>query len=189
MLFFNIITFNLLEINGGYIVRVKLESLISEFSLVEKDEVSKEENTAIPHVEVVVHDGLIDDDLLLERAIFDSFLSVVVELKSLLELLLGVHIVLVGLDDWHAALTGLDDLELEITDEVIVVLKWNVRLDCDGLSVLFLISSGVEVTGELEKSLSWVAVEFLCSFYVIVKRFNFWDTNGITWCWCTESWH
>jgi len=186
---FDIIPFNLLEINGSNIVRMKLESLVSKLSLVEKDEVSEEENTAIPHVEVVVHDGLVYDDLLLEWAIFDSFLSVVVELQSLLELLLGIHIVLVGFNDWHATLTCLNDLQLEITDEIIVVLQWDVGLDCDGLSVFFLVSGGVEIAGEFEESLFWVAVELFCSFDVIVKRFDFWHVKGVAWCWVAKNWH
>jgi len=88
---------------------MKLKSLVTELSFVEKNEVSKEKNTAIPHVEVFVHYRLIHDNLLLERTIFDAFFSVVVKLKSLLELLLGVHIILIGFNDWHASLTRLNN--------------------------------------------------------------------------------
>jgi hypothetical protein len=88
---------------------VELESLVTELSFVKDDEVTIEKDTAIPVLEVIVHDGFINNDLLLERAIFYSFFSVVVELKSLLGLFLTVHIIFIGFNDWHATLTGLNN--------------------------------------------------------------------------------
>jgi hypothetical protein len=88
---------------------MKLESLVTKLSFIKKNEVSEEKNTAIPHVEVFVHYRFIHDNLLLERTIFDAFFSVVVKLKSLLELFLGVHIILIGFNDWHATLTRLNN--------------------------------------------------------------------------------
>jgi len=57
---------------------------------------------------------------------------------------------------------------LEITDEVIVVFQWNVRLHSDSFSVFFLVTSGVEIAGELEKGFSWITVEFFCTFDILL---------------------
>ena len=88
---------------------MKSESLVTKLSFVENNEVSEEKNTTIPVSERVVHYGFIHNNLLLERAIFDAFFSIVVKLKSLLELFLTVHIILIGFNDWHATLTRLNN--------------------------------------------------------------------------------
>lgn len=88
---------------------MKLKSFVTELSFVEDNEVSIEKNTAIPVFEIVVHHGLINNNLLLERTVFYAFFSVVVKLKSLLGLFLTVHIILVGFNDGHTTLTRLNN--------------------------------------------------------------------------------
>jgi len=180
---FKIVTFDFLEIIGCNIIRVELESLVTELSFVEDNEVTEEKDTAIPILVIIVHDGLIDDDLFLERAVFNSFFSVVVELERLLGLFLTVHIIFESFNDWHATLRGLNNFELEITNEVIIVLQRNVRLNCDSFSVFFLIPSGVEIAGKLEESFSWIAVKFLGVLNIFFKILNCWHANSILWSW------
>ena len=122
LVLFNIVTFNFLEIICCNIIRMELKSFVTELSLVEDDKVTEEKDTAIPILVIIVHDGLIHNDLFLKRAVFNSFFSVVVELERLLGLFLTVHIIFECFNNWHATLRSLNNFELEITNEVIIIL-------------------------------------------------------------------
>ena len=121
---------------------VLLELVPVLLALVEQYGVSEVEQGCVVGAEVLVHDSLVDDDLLALLAVG----PVVVELEGLDELVFVVGVPLVGLDDWHAALIGLDDVHGEVLHVVLVVLRDQVTLDCDGLLILLVILIGVVVS-------------------------------------------
>lgn len=93
------------------------------------------EERCVVSAEILMHNSLVDDDLLSLLAVG----SVVVELQGLHKLVLVVGVPLVGLDNGHAPLVRLDDVHREILDIVLIVLCNQITLHSYNFFVIYII--------------------------------------------------
>lgn len=155
--FFDVVAWNFFQFISEDVIFLELMPIF--FSLVEDNGVFEVKNTRIVSSELVAHDTLIDNDLLLQLAVA----LVVVELKSLYKFVFVIGVVFERFYDGHASLLGLNNVHAQVLYVVLVIFRNQIRLYNNCSLVVSLVATCVILSRKVEEVSLWIFLLLLNS--------------------------